>query len=335
MGTVGLIIADPCIVQDPYCIYAEQYKMRDTLQRAINALAKHNELDYWMNVGDLFYEVSGERSKRFFDGLTPKALGTVHGAVVGNHDLWIGGEPEYAETFDSFGNFHMQWYPQDTMSAKKDHTDPFDFHRDPEKNETAAASNFQWYNRVGNVAFIGYTAVYGWETQRPFFEEACAWAADEDPALLLVLGHYHAVDMGAKKRMDAPSVYNMLRGMPGCNKLGTRIKFFEGHLHCNGIIFENTGFLVGSFGMGPGGCKGLYPYTGDGALGLPILDTRGKKSKLYYLELAKDKQKTHFDDLLECLESKGLSGCLGKPGVKVWMEESIPRSHFRNMSVSV
>jgi len=216
----------------------------------------------------------------------------------------------------------MQWYAQDAMSAKADPSAPFDFSQDPSKYQNAAASNFQFYNMIGNVAFIGFSNQADWQWQSDFFEEACAWVGSQQPELLVLLGHWNKQDMGCASGMDTPDAYNRVLGLSGCSQLGARIKYFEGHRHCNGVIQENVGFLVGSFGMGNGGCNG-FP-EGDGTLGLPILDTRGGVAKLYYFQMGIGGSRTaNFDSILACLKTKGLSGCTGLPGVQVWMEEDL------------
>lgn len=323
-GSVGLLVADPCIIGSKWCPYADRYAMKETLQSVINALAEH-ELDYWINVGDLFYDQSGGATSDFFGGLSLRAQGTIHHVLMGNHDYWQNGDPGSASHSDSFGNFHLQWYAQDTMSGKEDPSKPFDLSRDPSSYEVAAASNFQFYNLIGNVAFIGFTNQDSWEDQSLFFGEACAWVGEVKPALLVLLGHWNKVDMGCASGMDTPDAYKRIMQLQGCSSLGSRVKYFEGHRHCNAVVQENTGFLIGSFGMGGGGCFG-FP-EGDGAMGLPVLDTRGAKAKLYYFQMGVRGARTeNFDAILNCLKASGLDGCTGIPGVFTWMEEELPQS---------
>merc|ERR1712187_569254 len=99
----------------------------------------------------------------------------------------------------------------------------------------------------------------------------------------------------------------------GCDTLGTRLKYVEGHFHCNKIILDNTGFMLGSFGMT--NCGGDF--------GVPILDTRNGTAKLHYFELGKQGQRTeNFDVIIDCFRSKGYSRCLNY--AQVWMEETLP-----------
>merc|ERR1712139_444346 len=183
----------------------------------------------------------------------------------------------------------------------------------------------QWYNIVGNVAFIGFSNQADWEYQSNFFQEACDYVQEQNPALLVLLGHWNKQDMGCASGFDTPDAYQKVMGIEGCGSLGDRVKYFEGHRHCNFPVEDNVRFMVGSFGMGNGGCGGSD--TGDGAFGLPIMDTRGDVAKLYYFELGKYESRTdNFDSLLNCLQDKGLSGCTDQPGVYTWMNQPISSS---------
>jgi len=99
--------------------------------------------------------------------------------------------------------------------------------------------------------------------------------------------------------------------MPGCQRFGSRIKYFEGHTHCNKVTKPNTGFMVGSFGQ-----------RGCGHFGLPIMDTRNGSAVLYYFELGDGGNRVHdWDTKMNCIKSHGLSGCTHL--AKKWMEESL------------
>merc|ERR1712048_1469369 len=37
--------------------------------------------------------------------------------------------------------------------------------------------------------------------------------------------------------------------MQGCDTLGSRLKYVEGHYHCNKIVENNTGFVLGKQGQ--------------------------------------------------------------------------------------
>lgn len=313
-GTIGLLVGDPCIRADSWCIYADTFKTKENLQAIINSLALHDELDYWMNVGDLFYDQSGDTTEEFFAGLTVDAQSRIHGATMGNHDYWIGGAPGANSPADSFANGHMQWYAQDSYHAAKFPNQMFDFSADPESSQIAAAGNFFWYYSVGNVAFIGFSNAYSWADTEMYFREACSWVESESPGLVVLLGHWNSGGMGCQDGMDDADVYSKVQGLPGCNALGQHLKYIEGHKHCN--MNFNPGFMLGSFGMmdGDSSCHGAF--------GVPILDTRGGRARLMYFELGVNGARTAlYDEVLGCLRGSGYDAC--KHYAQTWMDEPL------------
>jgi hypothetical protein len=310
-GSIGMLIGDPCTRQSSWCAYADVFQIKDTLQTVLNSMAEHDELDYWMLNGDLFYDQDGSITQEFFEGLSVNASSSVLGMTLGNHDYWQQGGPPGMSS-DSFGNGHMQWYAQDAMSSKSDEAKPFDFGADPSKNEIVDISNTFWYYAMGNVAYISFSNAYDWGDSKPYFQEACKWVKDTNPALVVLQGHWNNVDLGAMPNMDTEHVFPKLQTLDGCDKLGSRLKFVEGHYHCNKIIKNNTGFMLGSFGMT--NCGGDF--------GLPILDTRQGTAKLYYFELGKQGHRTEdFDAIIDCFKTRGYSKCIKY--AQVWMEEPL------------
>jgi len=195
------------------------------------------------------------------------------------------------------------------MSAKWDEASPFHFGQAPP--QIAHVDNFFWYNMVGNIAFISFSGAHGWESSQAHFEEACSWADKENPSWVVLLGHWDVDNLGCRNGMAAPEVYDHLKVMPGCQRFGSRIKFFEGHVHSNHVVRQNTGFMVGSFGQ-----------SGSGDFGLPILDTRDEKAVLYYFKLGQGGRKlSTWDTVMCCIKSKGLSGC--RHHADVWLEQSL------------
>mmetsp|Transcript_36209 Transcript_36209/g.96192 ORF Transcript_36209/g.96192 Transcript_36209/m.96192 type:complete len:443 (-) Transcript_36209:107-1435(-) len=316
-GSIGVLMGDPCIRADPqWCKYADVFQVKTTMQGVLNNLAAHEELDWWAILGDLFYDLTGSITPEFFSGLSMAVAGKVQMAVMGNHDYWIQGHPKAMLAGDSLANGQIQWYVQDAKSAQASLDMPFNFSVHPDTGELAHIDNTFWYNSFGNVAFIGFSNAYGWETTRPYFEEACAWVRTVQPALVVLMGHWADTNDGCPSGMVTQTVYHHVRSMPGCDSLGTRLKYLEGHKHCNFVKKRNTGFLFGSFGFEDG------DRSCEGAFGIPILDTRNGEAVLYYFELAKHgRRNENFDVILNCFAEHGLSGCVQH--AEVWMHESL------------
>eukprot|EP00929_Paragymnodinium_shiwhaense_P012402 TRINITY_DN11956_c0_g1_i2.p1 TRINITY_DN11956_c0_g1~~TRINITY_DN11956_c0_g1_i2.p1 ORF type:complete len:487 (-),score=69.27 TRINITY_DN11956_c0_g1_i2:555-2015(-) len=311
-GSVGMLIGDPCVKQSAWCKYADAFNTKETLQRILNGLSSHDDFNYWMFIGDLLYDQGGWTTADFFSGLSLQTQSKVHGATLGNHDFWIGGEPRQQNEKDSFGNGHMQWYAQDTMSAQKDASKPFDFSADPDASQIVDVSNTFWYYLMGNVAFVGFSNAYTRSQTQQLFSEACAWAAPLNPALFVLVGHWDAPNLGCAADMDTPDVYAQIAALPPCAGLVSKTKWVQGHTHCNNVVRANTGFTVGAFG-----------FEGCGQYGVPILDTRGGRATLYYYPLGQGgKFLPQAEEIMQCLEKEGHSGCTRY--AQKWLDESIP-----------
>jgi len=315
-GSIGMLIGDPCIRYDPtWCKYGERFQVKETLYKVLNAMAENDELDYWMMFGDLFYDQSGSITQEFFEGLSVNASSSVLGITLGNHDYWIGGSPGGASTRDSFGNGHMQWYAQDTVASKSDESKLFDFSANPDRHQIVDISNSFWYYTMGNVAFIGFSNSYDWEVTEPYFQEACQWVNDTNPALVVIIGHWNSGGLGAPSGMGTESVFPRVQRLPGCDSVGSRLKYVEGHQHCNKVTADNTGFMFGAFGFEDGA-------SCAGAFGLPILDTRNGVARIYYFELGVNGQRTpDYDNIINCVSTRGYSACTKY--AQLWMEENL------------
>jgi hypothetical protein len=60
------------------------------------------------------------------------------------------------------------------------------------RNNIPKSSDYFFYNKMGNVGFIGYSGAYSFDDMKNYFSEACSWAA-EDTSLdvLLLVGHWN------------------------------------------------------------------------------------------------------------------------------------------------
>lgn len=311
-GSIGMFIGDPCI-KSPWssvCSQSESWDYRRILHSVLGSMAVHADLDYYVMLGDLFYDRSGEVTTEFWENFPLEAASKVMGATMGNHDFWLGGSPS-GDKADSFGNGHMQFYAQDTVASMADAKKPFNFDVDPDSTQLASVDNFVWYNMVGNVAMLGFANSYSWEESEPHFQKACQWIASEQPSLVVMIGHWNSEGLGCASGMDTEEVRPKLMQLEGCNNLGDRLKYFEGHEHCNYVKEKDYGFLVGSFG-----------YNGCGNFGLPILNTRNGRATLHYFPLGDNWQKAdNFDEILGCIGAKGYSACTEY--AQVWLDQPL------------
>merc|ERR1712100_588839 len=125
------------------------------------------------------------------------------------------------------------------------------------------------------------------------------------------MGHWDGDNMGCASGMATPEAYSKLVSVPGCSALSSKIKYFEGHTHCNHVTNTNTGFMIGAFGM-----------SGCGDFGLPVLDTRGGEAKLWYFGLGSGgRRNSNWDTVLGCIRANGVSGCTQY--ASPWMQQSL------------
>jgi len=312
-GTIGMIFGDPCIHPDPkWCKYANLFQVKDTLHRVINGLSQHDALDYWMINGDLFYDQSGSISQEFMKGLSLTAQARLSSVTLGNHDYWVDGNAGAQSSKDSFGNGHMQFYAQDTVASKTDERNPFDFSKSADRSEITDIKNAFWYNKIGNVAFIGFSNAYSWSASLPHFQEACSWAGNAKPSLLIMIGHWNYKGDGCPSGMTDADVYNRVKSLSGCQ--GIPFKYIEGHKHCNANLGDGALLGANGFEDGDSSCHGAFA--------IPIIDTRNKHVKLWYFELAAHELRSgNFDAIVSCLESRGLDACLHY--ATTWWDQSL------------
>mmetsp|Transcript_6123 Transcript_6123/g.9541 ORF Transcript_6123/g.9541 Transcript_6123/m.9541 type:complete len:548 (-) Transcript_6123:442-2085(-) len=339
-GTRGVIIADPCFSGKWVgCQYGSTLQTLKRITGFINAACENDRseggIDFWMILGDNFYDRSGELSSQFFSMLTAKAKSKIFAASPGNHDYWVGGSPLISvKGKDQFANGFMQYYAMDAEASKEDSVNFLDFSQDPSKGGLSklkanlpSAKNFNAYFKIGNLAFISYSGAYDDKAVQPFLEEACGWLSGQgDVVNAFVIGHWNDGGLGCSNGMDVPSVRSKMESIEGCSAFGNKLKYFMGHTHCNEVTETGIGFMVA--GMGMEGC---------GNFGIPVLDStsasRSNQSSpkaaaaaaadglVYYFPIqdAKDAgQGDKYNATISCFEQKGVGGCLAAGLATKW-----------------
>lgn len=170
-GSVGIAVADPCFSsRNIPCFYGDKLQTFARLSALLNAAASPKAslggasgLDYWMVLGDNFYDKDGSLSRQFFDVLSLDIKATPFASTPGNHDFWMLGSPIFEQGSDQYINGFLQFYPQDTLaSVETNHTAPggfLDLSVDPDKagrgHRLPSAANGFWYNKIGDVGVCG------------------------------------------------------------------------------------------------------------------------------------------------------------------------------------
>lgn len=169
-------------------------------------------------------------------------------------------------------------------------------------------NNFLWYHRLGNIGFVGYSGAADWASTQPHLENACEFFGHQTGLqAIILLGHWDIPGMGCSVDMATPAVREAMSRMPGCQKFGERLKYINGHEHCNFIqerspTGEPRGFRIGGHGMTGDMCpKGEY--------GFMLFDSRRGRVRMYYFEIASGANGDRFEQLLDCVSRHGLRGC--------------------------
>ena len=273
----------------------------------------------------------------FFQNLSLNVKSIPLSMVIGNHDMWIEGGPSDGDEFDQHGNGMMQYYALDPASSIDPavvNTQPgafLDFRLNPDNvakwNSTLnTASNLVWYNSIGDTAFIGVSGAFTEEELAPHFDAACAWLATEaelsnDIQWLFLFGHWDkdTSQEGEKcdpcPHMDTPDMYRRLRNTTGCREFGDRFKYMDGHTHCNYVQEKDVGFMIGGSGM-----------QGCGQFGFEYVDSTGGELQIYYFELERVNTTSRSDEILNCIEEKGVSECTSL--ATIWFDSSKKVTYF-------
>jgi hypothetical protein len=309
-GVRGIILADPCFTNEwIVCVYKDKYNTFNHVTELLNAMTATNEIGFWQILGDNFYDQVGDASSSWFSALSDQTKATIFAAAPGNHDFWVNASPKLAVPKDQYGNGFLQFYGQDVLASKSTSNNaPYDFSVDPDGSYGNArgenlpiASNYFFYNKVGNIAFIGFSGAHSWTTMTPQFEEACSWAASANPDVVLLLGHWNQDGDGCDSTSTVPNVYVQMMKLSSCAPISDKLRYFEGHKHCNYVTETNKGFMVGGLGMSDKDCMGSF--------GFPVVDTTNGRFQVYYFPIAHGDDYDNYDKTLSCIKTNGVAGC--------------------------
>ena len=350
-GSRGIIISDPCFTP-PHgvqswidCKWSTPWNTYESLIRLLEGTAGVDTgkgVDYWTILGDNFYDQNGAISDVFFRNLSLKVKSKPLSIVIGNHDMWIEGGPSDGDQYDQHGNGMMQYYALDPASSissaviKQQQQQPglfLDFSLDPDvvaqwNGTLNTASNLVWYNAIGDTAYIGVSGAFSEQVLSPHLNAACAWLASEierDSSgirWLFLLGHWDkdTSQQGEQcdpcSHMSTPSIYQRLRNTSGCREFGNRLKYMDGHTHCNYVqevdaegTGEALGLMIGGSGM-----------DGCGQFGFEYVDSTENQLKVFYFELEREGSPSRAEEILTCIEKHGIGNCTEL--AKVWYDSN-------------
>jgi len=298
-GTRGIMFADPCLIQSQWCSYG-WYDILGKSTEFLNTVMKKDGMDYWYIIGDNFYDMNGQNSKSYFDRLTLDVKSKATGMVLGNHDFWIGGSPGNGQDGDQLGIGMTQWWGQDTAASLQHpifdwRTNPKNHHRD--STPPIAVANTVWWNKMGNLGFIGYSGAHPMRQVKPYLDQACQQFSNDNLAHIFLLGHWDAQNLGCQNSMAAPDVLRTMKTMGSCRSLTDKMHFIDGHNHQNKII-GSDGFMIGGNGMSGSGQFGHMYVKSDDNGGVQI----------WYFEF-KSKYSDNWNSIIRCLRAHDIDDC--------------------------
>ncbi|CAK9068800.1 unnamed protein product [Durusdinium trenchii] len=286
-GIRGVFWADPCFSSRYVnCAFGQTFQTLERSTRMLNAAFEDDSLDLFGVLGDNFYDQSGELTQEFFSRVSLNVKRRFWLMVNGNHDNWVCGFPFCGSSSDDFGIGQMQYYPMDTVASKNDRIFSFDI--DPDRNKQwnqflNNGTNFLFYHKLGNVGFLGYTGAADFAETLPHLHAACEYFAVSQPEVIFLLGHWNNEGLGCSQGMSVPEIHSTLMQIPGCSAFGRRVKYMDGHEHCNYVQAKDEqsayGFMIGGHGMADAMCAPQY--------GFAYLDTTGDRIRLYYFEVGR------------------------------------------------
>eukprot|EP00658_Telonema_sp_P-2_P000020 TRINITY_DN10003_c0_g1_i1.p1 TRINITY_DN10003_c0_g1~~TRINITY_DN10003_c0_g1_i1.p1 ORF type:complete len:278 (-),score=62.24 TRINITY_DN10003_c0_g1_i1:478-1311(-) len=268
----------------------------------LNALAAAGDLDFFAILGDNFYDQDGRLTSAVWRQLSPEFKQSFLISTPGNHDIWVAGGPgPTADQYDQYGHGFMQWYAQDSLAASP--TGLFNLSAVPTlpvngSKLNNSPDNFLLAEQLGNVGILAYLG--GGVTVaelRPRLEEMCRMMGEtEGVRELLLVGHWDGASSGCLPGTDTPEIRDLIAGMAGCDQFGDRLRFLDGHTHCNQVQGKH-GFMIGGHGM-----------SGCGQVGFAVVDSFAAELQVWYFE-ERTAAKDDFDSILACVGQKGVSGC--------------------------
>ncbi|CAJ1440540.1 unnamed protein product [Effrenium voratum] len=284
-GIRGVFWADPCFSSKfVLCSFGKTFQTLERSTRLLNAAFEDSTMNVFGLLGDNFYDQTGELSREFFSRVSMNVKRRFWLMVNGNHDNWVCGLPVCGNQKDNFGIGQMQFYPMDSVASLQSPVFTFDLDPDQDKHWDRFlnnGTNFLFYHKLGNVGFVGYSGAADLDTVRPHMEAACRYFEETQPQVIFLLGHWNKGGLGCASEMSVPKIHQRLQQMPGC--AGQRIKYMDGHEHCNYIQGQDHhnkyGFMLGGHGMADPFCLPQYGFV--------YLDTTQHRIRLFYFEIGR------------------------------------------------
>jgi len=300
----GLLVADPCVSGS--CEIGNMFQLNVTLPKLFDAILTKSDVDYYGILGDNFYDKDGDITYSFFDSLSNEAKSKYFFSVNGNHDMWIGGNPRDLEDNDSLGYGYIQYYGQDVISTL-DNDQLYDFSVNPDAtDDLSPASNYFHYSVLGNTGFISFSGCHSFDDTEDYFNEACDFMSTQTLDHVLLFGHWNIAGDG-DINTNTPHVYKELMKNGHCESIKSKLKYFVGHWHCNQVVDDHVGYMIGACGKSS---EEVSCSMNPGEWGITISESASGSHNVYYFPIQNTGGLDNYQALLDCINTKeGISNC--------------------------
>ena len=111
-------------------------------------------------------------------------------------------------------------------------------------DELITSSRLIRYHQFGNLGIIAYVGG-GVQPEGivPAIEEACTFMGSDNAkgvTDVLLVGHWNDASSGCPTGSNTPSIRDVAASLPGCSQFGGRLRFADGHTHCNNVQVRAT-----------------------------------------------------------------------------------------------
>ena len=303
----GLLVADPCVSsQYGSCEIGNLFQLNVNLPKLFDAILTKSDVDYYSILGDNFYDKDGDLTNSFFNSMSNEAKSKYFFSVNGNHDMWIEGNPRDIEDNDSLGYGYIQYYGQDVISTLNN-DQLYDFSVNPDATEDLSpAANYFHYSVLGNTGFITFSGSHSYDDTENYFDEACDYMSTQAVDHVLLFGHWNTVGDGDINTYT-PRVFKLLQRNDRCESIKNKLKYYVGHWHCNQVVDEKVGFMIGACG------KSSEEYAcsmNEGEWGITIGESTKDSHNVYYFPIQNKGGLDNYQALLDCINTQGgISNC--------------------------
>ena len=173
-------------------------------------------------------------------------------------------------------------------------------------DDLSPAANYFHYSVLGNTGFITFSGSHSYGDTEDYFDEACDYMSAQAVDHVLLFGHWNNVGDGDFNTYT-PRVFKLLQRNDKCESIKNKLKYYVGHWHCNQVLDDKVGFMIGACG------KSSEEYAcsmNEGEWGITIGESTKDSHNVYYFPIQNKGGLDNYQALLDCINTRGgISNC--------------------------